>query len=411
MSFNQLRLGETGIDIIDGDRGTNYPKQSDFYPEEYCLFLNAKNVTSDGFNFSEKSFITKEKDLALRKGKLARLDIVLTTRGTVGNVAFYNEKVPYDNIRINSGMVILRVNQDEYDPNFVYWMLRSNYIQNQINAIRTGSAQPQLPIAIMRNLNVIKPSIPEQKAIAATLSALDDAIELNKQTNIKHEEIAQAIFKSWFVDFEPFKEGEFEDSELGQMPKGWSLKSLDEIADFLNGLAMQKYPPEDTEMGLPVLKIKELRQGFTDENSDRCTEGIESSYIINDGDVIFSWSGSLLVDIWCGGKSGLNQHLFKVTSEKYKKWFYYLWTCYHLERFIAIARDKATTMGHIQRKHLKEARIILPDDKTLAFMDSVMQPLIDIIIANKAEIRTLTAIRLALLSKLMSGEVRVPIEQ
>jgi type I restriction enzyme S subunit len=375
------------------------------------LFLNAKNVTKDGFDFNEKSFISREKDNLLRKGKLVRNDIVLTTRGTVGNVAFYNNRVPFNNIRINSGMVILRAKQSEYLPEFVYWMFRSNYIQDQINALKTGSAQPQLPITIMRTIKVLKPKLCEQKVIAATLSALDDMIELNNQINKTLEEMAQAIFKSWFVDFEPFKDGEFEESELGLIPKGWRVAALDEIATYLNGLAMQKYPPSKNERGLPVLKIKELRQGFTDGNSDICSESIDNSYIINDGDIIFSWSGSLLVDIWCGGRCGLNQHLFKVTSASYNKWFYYMWTRYHLERFIAIAKDKATTMGHIQRKHLSEAKVLIPEPNTLAFMDSVMQPIIDLVIANKVENKTLSTIRDTLLPKLMSGEIRVPVEE
>ena len=411
MSFDELKLSEADIEIIDGDRGVNYPKQNEFYDIGYCLFLNAKNVTKDGFDFNEKSFISREKDNLLRKGKLVRNDIVLTTRGTVGNVAFYNNRVPFNNIRINSGMVILRAKQSEYLPEFVYWMFRSNYIQDQINALKTGSAQPQLPITIMRTIKVLKPKLCEQKVIAATLSALDDMIELNNQINKTLEEMAQAIFKSWFVDFEPFRDGEFEESEIGPIPKGWRVAALDEIATYLNGLAMQKYPPSKNERGLPVLKIKELRQGFTDGNSDICSESIDNSYIINDGDIIFSWSGSLLVDIWCGGRCGLNQHLFKVTSASYNKWFYYMWTRYHLERFIAIAKDKATTMGHIQRKHLSEAKVLIPEPNTLAFMDSVMQPIIDLVIANKVENKTLSTIRDTLLPKLMSGEIRVPVEE
>jgi type I restriction enzyme S subunit len=192
VSFDELKLSEADIEIIDGDRGVNYPKQNEFYDIGYCLFLNAKNVTKDGFDFNEKSFISREKDNLLRKGKLVRNDIVLTTRGTVGNVAFYNNRVPFNNIRINSGMVILRAKQSEYLPEFVYWMFRSNYIQDQINALKTGSAQPQLPITIMRTIKVLKPKLCEQKVIAATLSALDDMIELNNQINKTLEEMAQA---------------------------------------------------------------------------------------------------------------------------------------------------------------------------------------------------------------------------
>jgi type I restriction enzyme S subunit len=294
------------------------------------------------------------------------------------------------------------------DPIYIYYLLKTL----DLGYYAVGSAVPTLNRNHIHPILISVPeSIEEQRSIAATLSALDDMIELNNQINKTLEEMAQAIFKSWFVDFEPFKNGEFEESDLGLIPKGWRVAALDEIADYLNGLAMQKYPPSKNERGLPVLKIKELRQGFTDGNSDICSESIDNSYIINDGDIIFSWSGSLLVDIWCGGRCGLNQHLFKVTSASYNKWFYYMWTRYHLERFIAIAKDKATTMGHIQRKHLSEAKVLIPEPNTLAFMDSVMQPIIDLVIANKVENKTLSTIRDTLLPKLMSGEIRVPVEE
>lgn len=266
MSFDELKLSEADIEIIDGDRGVNYPKQNEFYDIGYCLFLNAKNVTKDGFDFNEKSFISREKDNLLRKGKLVRNDIVLTTRGTVGNVAFYNNRVPFNNIRINSGMVILRAKQSEYLPEFVYWMFRSNYIQDQINALKTGSAQPQLPITIMRTIKVLKPKLCEQKVIAATLSALDDMIELNNQINKTLEEMAQAIFKSWFVDFEPFKDGESEESEIGLIPKGWKIVELEEICSIQNGFAFKSSDYQDT--GCRLIRTTNITSNGYVNNND-----------------------------------------------------------------------------------------------------------------------------------------------
>ena len=202
------------------------------------------------------------------------------------------------------------------------------------------------------------------------------------------EATARAIFKSWFVDFDPVRalidgrqpEGmdaqtaalfpdAFEDSELGMIPKGWEIKTLDAIAQFLNGLALQKYPPKDNGH-LPVIKIAELRRGIT-EKSGKASLEIPEEYVIEDGDVLFSWSGSLVNCIWCGGKGALNQHLFKVTSEDYPKWFYYQWINYHLPNFQALAASKATTMGHIKRQHLTEALVIVPDEKILSAIDKV----------------------------------------
>lgn len=193
----------------------------------------------------------------------------------------------------------------------------------------------------------------------------------------------------------------------GEVPEGWSNGSLLDIANYLNGLAMQKFRPADGENGLPVLKIKELRQGSCDASSELCSPSIKPEYIVHDGDVIFSWSGSLLVDLWCGGTCGLNQHLFKVTSEKYPKWFYYAWTAHHLARFVAIAADKATTMGHIKREELAKAEVVIPDAASMERIGGILQPMYDLIISNRIENRKLAALRDTILPQLMSGELDV----
>lgn len=180
-----------------------------------------------------------------------------------------------------------------------------------------------------------------------------------------------------------------------------------DIADYLNGLAMQKYRPVADEIGIKVLKIKELRQGHCDANSELCSPNIKTNYIIHDGDVIFSWSGSLLVDFWCGGICGLNQHLFKVTSNMYDKWFFYAWTKHHLERFIAVAADKATTMGHIKRDELSKAEVLIPNKTDYNRIGSLLHPIYELIISNRIENRKLAETRDAILPKLISGEIDI----
>ena len=193
--------------------------------------------------------------------------------------------------------------------------------------------------------------------------------------------------------------------KFDSVPEGWKKGSLSDIADYLNGLAMQKFRSGDDEKGLPVLKIKELRQGCCDDNSELCSTSIKSEYIIHDGDVIFSWSGSLLVDFWCGGICGLNQHLFKVTSKNYDKWFYYAWTKHHLDRFIAVAAEKATTMGHIKRDELPKAEVLIPNEADYNRIGALLQPIYEMIISNRIENKKLAATRDTLLPKLMNGEV------
>lgn len=152
--WKYIRFGNA-IEIIDGDRGVNYPKQEEFYEEGECLFLNAGNVTKNGFDFSSCAYITKEKDQLLRKGKLQTGDVVLTTRGTVGNVAFLNETITFSPMRINSGMVILR-NLGVVSPEYIYTALRHESLQKAMMMYASGSAQPQLPIKDMRRIKIIK---------------------------------------------------------------------------------------------------------------------------------------------------------------------------------------------------------------------------------------------------------------
>lgn len=138
--WKDYKLEELDVDIIDGDRGVNYPKQEEFFEKEFCLFLNTGNVTQTGFIFSNCSFINKQKDEKLRKGKLQRNDIILTTRGTIGNTAFYNSAVPFENIRINSGMIILRTKNKTINAEYLYQLLKSSFSKSQFDMFASGTA-------------------------------------------------------------------------------------------------------------------------------------------------------------------------------------------------------------------------------------------------------------------------------
>lgn len=354
------------------------------------VFDTSRKLSRAGFKSAGKSALLFEPDT-----------IVISKSGTIGRLGIIKDYMCGNRATIN-----IRTNQNVADYKYIFYYLLNN--QAEIEDMAVGSVQRNLYTSILGSIPLVLPSLEEQKAIATTLSCLDDKIELNNHINKILEEMAQAIFKSWFVDFEPFQDGEFEDSELGSIPKGWIIENLDNIANYLNGLAMQKHRPE-TEEYLPVIKIKELNQGFTDVNSDKASVNIPKQYIIQDGDVIFSWSGTLMVKIWSGGVGGLNQHLFKVTSDKYDKWFYYMWTLKHLERFRAIAKDKATTMGHIKRSHLSESKVLIPKDSDMRTLSGIMNPIFKQMIEISLQNGNLKAIRDALLPKLMSGEIRVSI--
>lgn len=349
----------------------------DFNNDNRYVYETEKSITQAGLDHSSTKVLSRD-------------DIIISARGTVGELAMISKPMAF-----NQSCYGIRAKKS-INNTFLYYFLKNSI--NRLKLITHGSVFDTITRDTFSQIEIDLPSLEIQKQIASILSALDDKIELNNRINENLESQAQAIFKSWFVDFEPFG---------GIMPENWKVGNLFDIADYLNGLAMQKFRPKENENSLPVLKIKELRQGFCDNTSDVCSENIKSEYIIHDGDVIFSWSGSLLVDFWCGGTCGLNQHLFKVTSEKYNKWFYYSWTQYHLQKFISIAKDMATTMGHIKREELKKSEVLIPNSEDYSKIGNLLSPIYDVIIANRLENKRLAELRDILLPKLMNNEIDV----
>ena len=388
--WKECTLSDLGT-IVGG--ATPSTKDSSNYENGYIAWITPKDLSTHTERFiSHGERNITEKGLKSCSAQLMPPNSILfTSRAPIGYIAIAKNEVC-----TNQGFKSIVPNKDT-DFMFLYYLLRYN--KDNIENLGSGTTFKEVSGSTMQKVPVKIPPFSIQKKIATILSSLDDKIELNNKINDNLQQQAQSIFKSWFVDYEPFD---------GEMPDNWRIGKLSEIADYLNGLAMQKFRPSENEVGLPVLKIKELRQGSCDENSELCSPtSIKEEFIIHDGDVIFSWSGSLLVDIWCGGKCGLNQHLFKVTSKQYDKWFYYLWTKHHLNRFIFLAADKATTMGHIKREELDKAEVVIPSEIDMKRISSVMQPIIDMIINNKIENIRLSKTRDELLPKLMNGDLSV----
>lgn len=313
----------------------------------------------------------------------------------IGRVGAYAGSVYYESKKLwVSDNAIAAKAKDSSNIAFIYYLLKNLRLSER----QIGTGQPLLTQNILNNIEVYLPSLEEQCKIAEILTTLDARIFENKKINHHLEQISKSIFQNYFIDLMPYD---------GELPYDWKTSNLTGIATYLNGLAMQKYRPAEDEIGFPVLKIKELRQGFTDASSDICSPNIRKDYIVHDGTVIFSWSGSLLVDFWTGGECGLNQHLFKVTSDNYDKWFYYAWTQYHLDMFVKMAADRATTMGHIKREALDNAEVFIPNEKDYHIIGNLLEPIYDEIIVNRLESRKLVELRDKLLPKLMSGEISV----
>jgi type I restriction enzyme S subunit len=384
---------ETGFPLI----ATNCIRNEKLYPD----FINVRYVSEDTYS-------------NWFRGHPEPNDLIFVLKGTPGRVCFTPDPVTFC---IAQDMVAIRVKKEIISPKFLFAILRSPLVQQRIEALHVGSLIPHFKKGDFDRLLIpVCEDKKIQKLIGETYYDFCDKIELNNQINQNLEALAQALFKQWFVDFEfpnengePYKSsgGDMIDSELGEIPEGWEVKSLDEIAEYLNGIALQKFRPiNETDPFLPVIKIRELRQGYAD-GEEKASIEIDKKYIILDGDILFSWSGSLLVDFWTGGKGALNQHLFKVTSQTYPKWFIFLWTKFHLLEFQKIAESKATTMGHIQRKHLSDAKVLVPSNSLLKKFTETFDCIIEELISSRLESRKLMNLRDTLLPKLISGELEV----
>ena len=387
-------LSQVITDIAAGPFGANL-KVECFVPTGFPI-IDGANLK--GFKVTDNitKFVTEEKAQSLHRSIAHRGDVVVTISGTIGQIAYIPEDSEYEAYLVSQRQ--FRVTFDDtqvFVPYLVYYFHTAQG-QHQILSFANQTGVPALsqPLKNFKKITIDLPPLEEQRRIAGILGSLDDKIELNRRINANLEAQAQALFRSWFVD---------NDNQLGN----YQTKSLTDIAQYLNGLAMQKFPPESIQNSLPVLKIKELGQGLCDASSDRCSTSIKPEYVINDGDVIFSWSGTLLVDVWCGGKCGLNQHLFKVTSDNYPKWFIFYWTKHHLDKFIRIAKDKAVTMGHIKRCDLESSEVKVPEKSILEYLDKIFTPLFDSMITHRIENRKLSALRDTLLPKLMAGEINL----
>ena len=367
---------------------------------DICSFRKGKVEVE---NLNVKNYISTENMLPDKCGitEASSLPTVSLTQEykngdvLVSNIRPYFKKIwqaQYDGGCSND--VLVFVPKPNTDKDFLYYVLADDDFFTYSMATSKGTKMPRGDKTSIMQYEVPLIDLQVQKKIASVLKSLDDKIALNNAINNNLEQQAQAIFANEFLS-------------LDTLPEGWKQAGLIDIADYLNGLAMQKYRPNADEIGIPVLKIKELRQGCCDDNSELCSPNIKSDYIIHDGDVIFSWSGSLLVDLWCGGICGLNQHLFKVTSSKYDKWFYYAWTKHHLDRFVAVAADKATTMGHIKRDELAKAEVLIPNEADYNRIGALLQPIYEMIISNRIENKKLAVTRDTLLPKLMNGVLDV----
>ena len=317
---------------------------------------------------------------------------------------------------INQALLRIRLDNSLVDDRFFNYYFEHFIVKRITNGTGDSTIPNFPPMDVIKNIIVDIPDIAVQQKISSVLCAIDDKIELNNKINAELEVMAKTLYDYWFVQFDfPNAEGKpykasggkmvYNEQLKREMPEGWEVKSLLDIANFINGLACQKYRPID-ENSLPVIKIREMNDGIS-ANTERVRKDIPLKYIVNDGDVLFSWSASLDVKIWSEGIGGLNQHIFKVTSSKYPKSYYYFELLNYLQHFKMMADLRKTTMGHITQEHLRDSKITVPSLDVINKLNELLNPIFEKILISKKQNQELASLRDWLLPMLMNGQVTV----
>lgn len=412
MKFRELAFQETNIEIIDGDRGKNYPKKHELKNCGHTLFLNNKNIINNFLDDSFGEYITKEKSDLLRKGKLEREDLVMSTRGSVGNIGYYSSKIETENIRINSGMVIIRNKDDNIDTEYLYVLLTSNLMKKRILEKISGSVQNQLPIRDLKKIKLPIPDLKSQQKIKNFILNFDKKIEINNKIIENLEAQAQAIFKSWFVDFEPFADGDFVESDLGLIPKGWEVKSIKEFSkEIITGKTPSTKIKEYYGDKIPFITIPDMHDNIYIIDSERylSEKGEESqkNKTLPPNTICISCIATVGLVSLTSEFSQTNQQINSVIAKKDYYTYYLYLTLKNMYKYLGALGSSGSTTKNINKKTFESINILFPEEKIIKEFNLLCKNNFDLIKSNQIENKKLEEIRDTLLPKLMAGEIDI----
>jgi type I restriction enzyme S subunit len=414
-------LEDAPCEIIDGDRGKNYPSQDDFCSNGTCIFLNTKNININKFDFSRCVFITDEKDNQLNKGKLKLYDIVMTTRGTIGNIALFDDKTPFNSLRINSGMVIIRPIVEKINYKFLYYTL--NNLRYSFDSYISGTAQPQLPIKDLKKVSFLLPPLPEQKAIASVLSSLDDKIDLlSRRVNLYYK-LIELLYRYFFIDFIPFQDENLIESELSLIPKNWHIVSLSDIVEIHSGYAYKSSELQSSKTAMATIKNFNKNKGFKIDGFKEIIpdKTIKKHHFVDLFDVIVAHT-DLTQNAEIVGNTEMvvsksdyeniiiSTDLVKVTPKKpyINNFFLTAILSNDLFKQHALKYINGTTVLHLSKKAIPEYKIVLPyDTKIISEASVYFEIFYRSISSTLSQQQNLIKLLNILLPKLISGEIKV----
>ena len=422
-----IELIDLPIQLIDGDRGVNYPSKSEFTNDGYCVFLNTGNVTKTGFDFSNIEFISEERDLLLRKGKLQFNDIVLTTRGTVGNVGFYHNQNSFKHIRINSGMIILRCDENIIYPYYLFLFLRSEIFKKQVLDQASGSAQPQLPIGSLKNISFPFFELETQQNIAKVLSDVDAKIELNNRINTELEAMAKTLYDYWFVQFDfpdangkPYKTSGgtmvWNEELKREIPEGWEVEKVSKSSNIVDCLHSKKSEYNFIDEETYLLQLENIKDdGLIDlskkyhvskEDYKNWTTRIE----VKDNDIIITNAGRVAATAQIPSNiiAGIGRNITAIRPDSISPTFLYVaFQGSEMKRQIALNTDTGTFFKSLNVKGIKELLIARPLKNIEEKFESIVFPMRRKREQNQIENQELASLRDWLLPMLMNGQVSV----
>ena len=424
-AWQQTTLGaiadKNGYGLVDGPFGSNLPASS--YTVVGVPVVRGSNLSlgTSRFNDSEFVFVSEETAQRLSRSLCRAGDIVFTKKGTLGQTGLVPDNGRYRKYLLSSNQMKLSVDRQIADPLFVYYYVSSPETREKIVRDSEMTGVPKTNVTYLRDFPIQLPPLLEQKTIAHILGTLDDKIELNRRMNETLESMARAIFKSWFVDFDPVRaksEGrdpglpkpiadlfpdQFEDSELVEIPAGWRAESVYAITDVIYGAPFSSAQFNSSGVGKPLIRIRDL----VDESPAVWTPELHpKGYLVQPGDIVVGMDGEFRAYLWGGAEAWLNQRVCVFVP---KRGISAAFVRSSITEPLAQveATETATTVIHLGKNDIDRFRVVVPDPSITEAFNRICQPWYDRIVCNKLEIRALVAARDALLPKLISGELRV----
>lgn len=396
MEWKEVRLCDVCSELSDG-----LHKAPKFIEKGEYIFVNAKNLYNGYILDNDPTKKTSHEEYLKYKKPLGKHTILYSIDGTIGNIAKYRG----EKCVLGKGACYLNCNPKIVVSSYLYYQLQSPHFKSYIHLMSTGSTIKHISLKTMREYVFELPSLTDQRRIASILSSLDRKIELNNKINADLEEMAQAIFKNWFVDYEPFKDGKFVDSELGMIPEGWKVGSPYEYVKVVFGAPYKSAKFNDNGEGLPLIRIRDLK----DCNPQFYTpEILPQTEYVNMGDIVAGMDAEFIPHIWKGNTGLLNQRVCKLMPQQTS--ISNLFVLYLMKPELEFVQSykTGTTVSHLGKADIDKFVVVLPPLKVVEECSKILDSILQRIKNISAESRTLSLLRDTLLPRLMSGEIEIP---